>query len=111
MSKGDKPYDQAAVTKALAQFRDTAPKTPTDQCPGGGVSRQISRNRETWRIALIGACWVVYSWPRRNNAKRPVFFVRDPIGRAIAQRGCRGSRGRRPSIWERQTICSVNCSP
>nr|HEV8008662.1 cytochrome c [Bradyrhizobium sp.] len=26
MSKGDKPYDQAAVTKALAQFQDAAAK-------------------------------------------------------------------------------------
>jgi cytochrome c556 len=28
MSKGDKPYDQAAVTKALAQFQDAAAKMP-----------------------------------------------------------------------------------
>jgi len=28
MSKGDKPYDQAAVTKALAQFQEAAAKMP-----------------------------------------------------------------------------------
>ena len=29
MVKGEKPYDQAAVDTALAQFEDTAKKLPT----------------------------------------------------------------------------------
>jgi cytochrome c556 len=51
MSKGDKPYDQAAVTKALAQFQDAAAKMPglyPDNTKDGDPSDQFNAGPKVW---------------------------------------------------------------
>jgi cytochrome c556 len=51
MSKGDKPYDQAAVTKALAQFQDAAAKVPglyPDNTKDGDPSDQFNASPKVW---------------------------------------------------------------
>ena len=51
MSKGDKPYDQAAVTKALAQFQDAAAKMPglyPDNTKDGDPSDQFNASPKVW---------------------------------------------------------------
>ena len=51
MSKGDKPYDQAAVAKALAQFQDAAAKMPglyPDNTKDGDPSDQFNASPKVW---------------------------------------------------------------
>jgi cytochrome c556 len=51
MSKGDKPYDQAAVNKALAQFQEAAAKMPNlfpDNTKGGDPSDQFNAGPKIW---------------------------------------------------------------
>ena len=51
MSKGDKPYDQAAVGKALAQFQDAAAKMPglyPDNTKDGDPSDQFNASPKVW---------------------------------------------------------------
>ena len=51
MSKGDKPYDQAAVTKALAQFQDAAAKMPAlypDSSKGGDPTDEFNAAPKVW---------------------------------------------------------------
>jgi cytochrome c556 len=51
MSKGDKPYDQAAVGKALAQFQDAAAKMPglyPDNTKDGDSSDQFNASPKVW---------------------------------------------------------------
>lgn len=51
MSKGDKPYDQAAVNKAFAQFQDAAAKMPNlypDNTKGGDPSDQFNASPKVW---------------------------------------------------------------
>src|SRR5579863_634441 len=51
MSKGDKPYDQAAVTKALATFQDAAAKMPglyPDNTKNGDPSDQFNAGPKVW---------------------------------------------------------------
>ena len=51
MSKGDKPYDQAAVGKALAQFQDAAAKMPglyPDNTKDGDPSDQYNASPKVW---------------------------------------------------------------
>ena len=49
MVKGEKPYDQATVDAALAQFEDTAKKLPTlfpESIKGREVGRRLQRLAE-----------------------------------------------------------------
>jgi cytochrome c556 len=51
MSKGDKPYDQAAVAKAFAQFQDAAAKMPglyPDSSKDGDPSDQFNASPKVW---------------------------------------------------------------
>jgi cytochrome c556 len=51
MSKGEKPYDQAAVTKALAAFQDAAAKMPglyPDNTKDGDPSDQFNASPKVW---------------------------------------------------------------
>jgi cytochrome c556 len=51
MSKGDKPYDQAAVQKAFATFQDAAAKMPglyPDNTKGGDPSDQFNASPKVW---------------------------------------------------------------
>jgi cytochrome c556 len=51
MSKGDKPYDQAAVNKAFATFQDAAAKMPNlypDNTKGGDPSDQFNASPKVW---------------------------------------------------------------
>jgi cytochrome c556 len=51
MSKGDKPYDQAAVNKAFAQFQDAAAKMPglyPDNTKDGDPSDQFNASPKVW---------------------------------------------------------------
>lgn len=51
MSKGDKPYDQAAVNKAFATFQDAAAKMPSlypDNTKDGDPSDQFNASPKVW---------------------------------------------------------------
>jgi cytochrome c556 len=51
MTKGDKPYDQAAVDKAFAQFQDAAAKMPglyPDNTKDGDPSDQFNPSPKVW---------------------------------------------------------------
>ena len=51
MSKGDKPYDQAEVAKALAQFQNAAAKMPglyPDNTKDGDPSDQFNASPKVW---------------------------------------------------------------
>ena len=51
MSKGDKPYDQAAVTKAFAAFQDAAMKMPSlypDNSKDGDPTDQYNASPKVW---------------------------------------------------------------
>ena len=51
MSKGDKPYDQAAVDKAFAAFQDAAGKMPAlypDSSKGGDPTDEYNASSKVW---------------------------------------------------------------
>lgn len=51
MSKGETPYDQAAVTKALAAFQDAAAKMPNlypDNTKGGDPTDEYNASPKIW---------------------------------------------------------------
>ncbi len=52
MSKGDKPYDQAAVNKAFATFQDAAAKMPSlypDNTKDGDPGDQFNASPKVWQ--------------------------------------------------------------
>ena len=76
MSKGDKPYDQAAVTKALAQFQDAAAKMPglyPDNTKDGDPSDQFTPAQKfgkTWPTSRRGSSNSARTPKRRPPASR-----------------------------------------
>ena len=51
MSKGDKPYDQAAVDKAFADFQNAAAKMPglyPDNTKGGDPTDEVNAGPKVW---------------------------------------------------------------
>ena len=77
MSKGDKPYDQAAVGKALAQFQDAAAKMPglyPDNTKDGDPSDQFNASPKVWEnMADFKARFVKFS----DDAKTASTSVKD----------------------------------
>src|SRR5579864_1891838 len=77
MSKGEKPYDQAAVTKALATFQDAAAKMPSlypDNTKNGDPSDQFNASPKVWEnMADFKARFVKFG----NDAKAASSSVKD----------------------------------
>jgi cytochrome c556 len=77
MSKGDKPYDQAAVDKAFAQFQSAAAKMPglyPDNTKGGDPSDQFNASPKVWEnMADFKARFVKFG----DDAKAAAGSVKD----------------------------------
>ena len=77
MSKGDKPYDQAAVTKALAQFQEAAAKMPglyPDNTKDGDPSDQFNASPKVWEnMADVKARFVKFG----DDAKAATASIKD----------------------------------
>jgi cytochrome c556 len=77
MSKGDKPYDQAAVDKAFAQFQDAAAKMPNlypENTKGGDPSDQFNASPKVWEnMADFKARFVKFG----DDAKATAAKVKD----------------------------------
>jgi cytochrome c556 len=80
MTKGDKPYDQAAVDKAFAQFQDAAAKMPglyPDNTKDGDPSDQFNASPKVWdNMADFKARFVKFG----DEAKAAAGSVKDLDG-------------------------------